>query len=153
MSKNNTQKFISALKRALGLSSRVERIIKKSCAISPNVHRSIQTIAGLVGQELTIDEMRAAMTDTEQVPLAKTYDWYFSRDGDDRIVLIGADEYGIQLNFRRLEEKVSPGEIVTATFTLKFDNLPEDWEDCDKIKYKIGWFKVDYIIKQSLHIN
>ena len=153
MSKNNTQKFISALQKALGLSSRVERIISKSCAISPNFHRSVQTIAGLVGQELTINEMIAAMTDTEQVPLAKTYDWYFSRDCDDRIVLIGTDEYGIQLNFRRLEEKVSPGEIITATFTLKFDNLPEDWEKAYEIKYKIGWFKVDYIIKQSLHIN
>ena len=153
MSKNNTQNLFSALKGALGISSRVERIIKKSYAISPNVHRSIQTIAGLVGQELTIDEMRTAMTDTEQVPLAKTYDWFFSRDGDDRIVLIGKDEYGIQLNFHRLEEKVSSGEIITATFTLKFDNLPEDWKDCYKIKYKIGWFKVDCIVKQSLQIN
>ena len=153
MSKNNSQKFISTLQKALVHSFRVKRIISKSCAISPNFHRSVQTIAGLVGQELTINEMIAAMTDEEQVPLAKTYDWHFYRDGDDRIVLIGADEYGIQLHFRRLEENVYPGEIVTATFTLKFDNLPEDWKEAYKIKYKIGWFEVDYIIKQSLHIN
>ena len=44
------------MQKALGHSFRVKRIISKSCAISPNFHRSVQTIAGLVGQELTINE-------------------------------------------------------------------------------------------------
>ena len=116
MSKTYSQTLFAALKKAgvKGLRSR----------------RSARAIASLVGQEMTLSEIKSAMTDEKQVPLAKSHDWLFFEEDDSPIIALGKGRYEVRLHFRQFVDKVSPGEMVTATFTLglkgkciKFDGV------------------------------
>ena len=128
MSKSYSETLFTALKKAgvKGLRSR----------------RSARAIASLVGQEMTLSEIEAAMTDKKQVPLAKSYDWAFMEEYDQPIIALGNGKYEVRLHFRKFADEVSPGEMVWATFTLGLKGTRK--RRSREQVYKVRWCKVMY---------
>ena len=128
MSKTYSETLFSALKKAgvKGLRSR----------------RSARAIASLVGQEMTLSEIKSAMTDEKQVPLAKSHDWLFFEEDDKPIIALGKGRYEVRLHFRQFVDKVSPGEMVTATFTLGLKGTRK--RRSREQVYKVRWCKIIY---------
>lgn len=128
MSKSYSEALFSALKEAgvKGLRSR----------------RSARAIASLEGQEMTLSEIKSAMTDKKQVPLAKSHDWLFFEEDDQPIIALGKGRYEVRLHFRQFVDKVSPGEMVTATFTLGLKRTRKR-RSCEQV-YKVRWCQIMY---------
>jgi hypothetical protein len=104
--------------------------------------RSARAIAGLVGQELTLSEIKHSMTEREQVPLAKSHDWMFMEEDDQPIIPLGNGKYEVRLYFRQFAENVKPGEMVTATFTLGLTGTRKR-RNRNEV-YKVQYFTIIY---------
>ena len=127
-----SQKLFSALKKAgvEGLRSR----------------RSARAIADLVGREMTLSEIKNAMTDEKQVPLAKSHDWYFFEEDDQPIRSLGNGKYEVCIHFRQFWEEV-PKEMITASFRLTMHSL-RTRRNCETV-YLIDDFQVKYTLREQ----
>lgn len=108
--------------------------------------RSARAIAGLVGREMTLSEIKHAMTDAKQVPLAKSHDWYFFEEDDVPIRSLGNGKYEVCIHFRQFWEEV-PKEMITATFRLTMHSTRKRRE-CETV-YLIDGFDIRYTLREQ----
>ena len=121
--------------------------LKKAGVEGLRSRRSARTIAGLVGKEMTLSEIKRSMTDEKQVPLAKSHDWYFFEgDNDDPLLYLGHGKYAVCLVFQTFWDE-APKEMVTAYFRLTMHSARKRRNK--ETVYLIDVFDVRYTLREQ----